>query len=81
MKNYELAKKLVEKGIAEKHNTFNDTGIIIIDLGGNYCGYADPCKKCIEITGSSNSVVDRGNLSDDLKQVVGAGRSYNVQSW
>ena len=81
MKNYELATKLLEKGIAEKHNTFNDTSIIIIDLGGNYCGYADPCKKYIEITGSANSVVDRGNITDDLKQVIGAGRSYNVQSW
>lgn len=81
MKNYEMALKLLEKGIAEKHNTFGDTGIIIIDLGGVYCGYADPNKKYIEITGSSNSVVDRGNLSDDLKQIVGAGRSYNVQSW
>ena len=81
MKNYELAKKLVEKGIAEKHNTFNDTGIIIIDLGGVYCGYADPCKKYIEITGASNSVVNRGNITDDLTQVIGAGRTYNVQAW
>lgn len=38
MTNYELALELLEKGMADKHHTFNDTGYLIIDLGGPYGG-------------------------------------------
>ena len=50
MTNYELALELLDKGMADKHHTFNDTGYLIIDLGGPYGGYISPNDKNVEIT-------------------------------
>jgi len=33
MTNYEKALELLNRGMADKHHTFNDTGYLIIDLG------------------------------------------------
>lgn len=38
MTNYEMALELLNRGMADKHHTFNDTGYLIIDLGGPYGG-------------------------------------------
>ena len=34
MTNYEMALELLDRGMADKHHTFNDTGYLIIELGG-----------------------------------------------
>lgn len=50
MTNYEMALELLDKGMADKHHTFNDTGYLIIDLGEAYAGYISPNDKNVEIT-------------------------------
>lgn len=50
MTNYELALELLDRGMADKHHTFNDTGYIVINLGGAYGGYISPNDKNVEIT-------------------------------
>lgn len=50
MTNYEMALELLDRGMADKHDTFNDTGYLIIDLGGPYGGYISPNDKNVEIT-------------------------------
>lgn len=50
MTNYEMALELLNRGMADKHHTFNDTGYLIIDLGGPYGGYISPNDKNVEIT-------------------------------
>lgn len=50
MTNYEKALELLNRGMADKHHTFNDTGYLIIDLGGAYAGYISPNDKNVEIT-------------------------------
>ena len=42
MTNYEKALELLNRGMADKHHTFNDTGYLTIDLGGAYAGYISP---------------------------------------
>lgn len=50
MTNYEKALELLDKGMADKHHTFNDTGYLIIELGEAYAGYISPNDKNVEIT-------------------------------
>ena len=80
--NYNRAYALLEKGVAEKHHTFDVTGIITLNLGGAYCGYVDPNEKFVEIT-RNNSVVCYGNISDDLCHVEGSrhNREWDIVSW
>ena len=49
MTNYEMALELLDRGMADKHHTFNNTGYLIIDLGGAYAGYISPNDKNVEI--------------------------------
>lgn len=50
MTNYEKALELLDRGMANKHHTFNDTGYLFIDLGGAYGGYISPNDKNVEST-------------------------------
>lgn len=68
MTNYELALELLDKGMADKHHTFNDTGYLIIDLGGPYGGYISPNDKNVEIT-KYNEHIGYGDIDMD-KMVV-----------
>lgn len=49
MTNYEMALELLNRGMADKHHTFNDTGYLIIDLGGPY-GVIDMDKMAVHDT-------------------------------
>ncbi len=49
MTNYEKALKLLNEGVAKKHYTFESTGYIILDLGGEYVGYISPFCKHVEV--------------------------------
>jgi hypothetical protein len=77
--NYNKALELLNMGRAQKHYSYDDTGIITIDLDGNRCGYADPNKSYIEIT-YGNTLVWYGNISDDKKTITGTrhNRSANI---
>lgn len=68
MKNYEKAMELLKKGKAEKHRTFDDTGIIWIDLPGNLWAIAYPKEKDVEIV-LGNVHENYGYISDDLKYI------------
>ena len=80
--NYNRACALLEKGVAEKHYSFTQTGIIILDLGGKYCGYIGPQDKAVEVT-CENQVCAYGNISEDLLKVEGTrhNREWAVQAW
>lgn len=68
MTNYELALELLDRGMADKHHTFNDTGYIVINLGGAYGGYISPNDKNVEIT-KQNEHIGYGVIDMD-KMVV-----------
>ena len=68
MTNYEKALELLDKGMADKHHTFNDTGYLIIDLGEAYAGYISPNDKNVEIT-KHNEHIGYGVIDMD-KMVV-----------
>lgn len=68
MTNYELALELLDRGMADKHHTFNDTGYIVINLGGAYGGYISPNDKNVEIT-KHNEHIGYGVINMD-KMVV-----------
>ena len=68
MTNYELALELLDRGMADKHHTFNDTGYIVINLGGAYGGYISPNDKNVEIT-KHNEHIGYGIIDMD-KMVV-----------
>lgn len=80
--NYNRAYALLEKGVAEKHYSFDQTGIITLDLGGEYCGYIGPRDKTVEVT-RGNQVCAYGNISDDLMKVEGTrhNREWEVIAW
>lgn len=67
MSNYEKARELLNKGIAEKHYTFKSTGYIVLDLGGAYAGYASPREEYVEVV-KNNSHVGYGNI--DLEKLM-----------
>lgn len=70
MTNYEKAMELLKNGKAEKHYTYNDTGVVCIDLGGDLGGYAAPDKEFIEVVRNA-TLVWYGNITDDLTKVTG----------
>ncbi len=67
MTNYEMALELLDKGMADKHHTFNDTGYLIIDLGEAYAGYISPNDKNVEVV-KNNSHIGYGTI--DLDKMV-----------
>lgn len=74
MSNYEKAFQLLTRGVAMKHSTYTLTGIIGIFLNNSFVGYVYPDHTYVDIVGSSNSVVDRGNISDYLLTVRGVAK-------
>ena len=69
--NYEKATMLLEKGITKKHRTFDETGIIIINLepcqdpdNDDFCGYIAPDECAVEVT-MRNTVWGFGHISND----------------
>ena len=56
---FSKANRLLEKGVAKKHRTFDETGIIVINLepcqgpdNDEFCGYVGPGDCWVEITRS-----------------------------
>lgn len=78
MSNYEKAKQLLTFGIAEKHHTYSQTGIISINLGGAYWGYIGNADEHV-IVCKDNSVEYYANISDDLKCVNGTRNNRNME--
>ena len=65
-KNYEKALKLLNDGIASKHWSYDQTGYIILDLGGQYVGYISPFCMYVEVSNgcihSSYGNIDLDNM-------------------
>ena len=68
MTNYEKALELLDRGIAEKHYTFKDTGYISIDLGGSYGGFISPRDEYVDVA-QNNNHVGYGNIDLDKMMV------------
>lgn len=77
-KEYEKAEKLLANGLAEKHYSYDKTGILIMDLGGNYCGYIGPDDNTVEVT-RNNQVFCHGTISDDLTSVLGTRHNWEAE--
>ena len=67
MDNYEKALELVKKGFASKHFTFDKTGYVFIDLGGEWGGYISPKEEFVEVV-LNNVHVGHGNI--DLNKMM-----------
>ena len=85
--DYEKATMLLEKGIAKKHRTFEETGIIVINLvpenqmdNDDFCGYIAPDECAVEIT-MRNSVWGFGHISKD-NTIVDCGQiKFRIKRW
>ena len=69
--DYEKATMLLEKGVAKKHRTFEQSGIIVINLvpenqmdNDDFCGYIAPDECAVEVT-MRNTVWGFGHISKD----------------
>lgn len=71
MTNYEKALKLVDEGMVIKHSTFDKTGYIFIDLGGDWAGYISPKNTFVDVT-VNNVHVAHGNIDLDKLMVIDA---------
>ena len=80
MTNYEKAVKLLNKGIASKHWSYDQTGYIILDLGGQYLGYISPFSMYVEV---ANGGIHSSYGNIDLDNMMVFDRSnrdkYNLQ--
>ena len=68
MTNYEKAVKLLNKGIASKHYTYEQTGYIILDLGGQYVGYISPFCRHVDVA-NGGIHIGYGNIDIDKMMV------------
>lgn len=84
MTNYEKALQLLNSGIARKHYTYEQTGYIILDLGGQYAGYISPLCRHVEVSkggihlGYGNIDIDKMMVFDMLNR-----EKYNltIKKW
>lgn len=67
MNNYEKAMVLLKNGVARKHYTFDESGYILLDLGGEYVGYISPFCRYVEVANGgihcSYGNIDLDNMS------------------
>lgn len=78
--NYEKARTLLASGIAEKHYTYDQTGIISMNLGGKYWGYVGSGRADeYVVVCKDNSVQFYGNVSDDLRCVDGTRNNRHME--
>ena len=85
--DYEKAMMLLEKGIAGKHRTFEQTGIIVINLepcqdpdNDDFCGYIAPDECAVEVT-MRNSVWGFGHIRND-NTILDCGQiKFKIKRW
>lgn len=85
--DYEKAVMLLEKDIAAKHHSFEQTGIIVINLvpenqinNDNFCGYIAPDECAVEVT-MRNSVWGHGHIRKD-NTIVDCGLiKFKIKRW
>ena len=80
MDNYERALELVNKGIARRHHTFDATGYITLDLGGEFVGYISPKDVNVDIA-EDNTHIDYGYIDLEKMEVVCRRDSYPIEKW
>ena len=71
MGEYEKAVELLNKGFAERHYTFKNTGCIVISLEGNCVGYILPANKYVDVA-EYNTHIGNGCIDLDKMMVVDA---------
>lgn len=83
---YSKANYLLEKGIAKKHYSFDETGIIIINLelyndpdNDEFCGYVGP-GGVIEVT-RNNTVWGFGHIRIDDNIVECGTTKFKIKRW
>ena len=84
---YSNANYLLEKGIAKKHRTFEETGIIVINLepcqdpdNDEFCGYVGPGDCAVEIT-RSNNVWGYGHIEINDNIVKCGPNKFRIKKW
>lgn len=85
--DYEKAMMLLEKGVAKKHRTFEQSGIIVINLvpenqidNNDFCGYIAPDECAVEVT-MRNSVWGFGHIRKD-NTIVDCGQiKFRIKKW
>ena len=82
MSNYEKAKQLLASGMAEKHFTYCQTGIISVNLGDKFWAYIGKDDEHSTVV-KDNSVEYYANISDDLKSIDGTryNRHEEIVPW
>lgn len=85
--DYEKATMLLEKGIAKKHYSFKQTGIIVINLvpenqtdNDDFCGYIAPDDCAVEIT-KNNRVWGYGYIMINDNIVKCGPVSFSIKKW
>ena len=83
---YAKANRLLENGIAKKHYSFEQTGIIVINLepcqdpdNDEFCGYVEPSDCAVKIT-RFNAVWGFGHIRDN--NIVECGKDkFKIKRW
>lgn len=84
---YSKANYLLENGVAKKHHTFEETGIIVINLepcqdpdNDKFCGYVGPGDCWVEIT-RSNNVWGYGYIRINDNIVKCGANKFRIKRW
>ena len=85
--DYEKGTMLLEKSVAKKHRTFEQTGIIVINLvpenqmdNDDFCGYIAPDECAVEVT-MRNTVWGFGHIRKD-NTIVDCGQiKFRIKKW
>ena len=85
--DYEKAMMLLEKGVAKKHRTFEQSGIIVINLvpenhmnNDDFCGYIAPDECAVEVT-MRNTVWGFGHINNDNTIVDCGAIKFRIKKW
>ena len=85
--DYENGTMLLEKGVAKKHRTFEQTGIIVINLvpenqidNDDFCGYIAPDERAVEVT-MRNSVWGFGHIRNDNTILDCGPIKFKIKRW
>ena len=85
---YAKANYLLEKGVAKKHRTFEETGLIVINLepcqdpnNDEFCGYVGPGDCRVEIIRSNNNVRSYGYIKINDNIVKCGKDKFRIKKW
>lgn len=84
MSNYEKAVELMNKGFARKHDTFNKTGYLVLNLGEAWVGYIGPKDVYVDVALNNTHI---GHSDIDLDKMMAVDASHrpdydrSIEKW